>query len=107
MSTVGRHAVLSAIALVLGAALVAWVRPETTPGAIFLVAVVVAVINAIGGVVWRAPKIAWIGLAPLLIGQSGCPGATFQTATSSTASGTVTATGGASTGGGKRHGGGR
>jgi hypothetical protein len=72
MNAVGRHAVLSAIALLLGAALVMWVRPETPAGVVLLVVVMVAVINAIGAVVWRAPKITWIGLAPFLFGASQC-----------------------------------
>jgi hypothetical protein len=86
MNAIGRHAVLSAIALLLGVALVLWVRPDTADGRIFLIAIVVAAINAIGAVVWRVPKVAWIALAPLLLGQSGCP--PFESA-----SGTVTGIG--------------
>lgn len=77
MSAVGRHAVLSAIGLVLGTALVVWVRP-TQAGAVFLVALVIAIVNAIGAVVWRAPKaVIWIVIVPLLLGsQCGGPATT-------------------------------
>jgi hypothetical protein len=55
MNAASRHAILTALSLILGIALVWWVQPETTPGTIFLVAVTVIVVNAVGVIFWRTP----------------------------------------------------
>lgn len=43
-----KHVVLTAIGLVLGLIVLAWVRPETAPGATLLVALAILLVNAFG-----------------------------------------------------------
>jgi len=50
MDTVRRHAVLTAVGLVLGSATVYWLEPETLGGTTFVMVTWMALVNAVGAI---------------------------------------------------------
>jgi hypothetical protein len=85
MNSVRRHAILTAISLVVGTLLVWWVEPNTAAGVTFLVAGSVAIINGLGAAAtWRPHKnrtkiwIGWMAASMLLLSQTACDNASMS-----------------------------
>lgn len=52
-----KHAVLTAIGLVLGIAVLFWVQPQTSAGASFLLVVIVVILNAVAVFIpWKSKE---------------------------------------------------
>jgi hypothetical protein len=49
----GKHIVLSVVGVLLGLAALAWIQPNTSAGATFLLTLSIALVNAVGYIVGR------------------------------------------------------